>query len=637
MEEDTSGNLTNNEIMEEDTSGNLTNNEIMLIKMNENFDIDAKIDYELIGYSYNGKYKTDFCDLLYTIENSKQDKEKTINMLAILINITNKVNVSNSQISIKEMLNLKLQEESSNLTKLRDIEMKIEEGEGIPIVIDSLVHLVNSGINLNSAIKSRGAISVDEKIVEKLNILKNRHIEKITEHMEKKLGCEFNNLHESIDNKSGKIDNLKNLTKEQLIKFDNYSIFKENEKEKIYSFKTVSEYLESGNNQRSFGIDLNDIDFGIKSRLPIPPIYLKNKTIDLKNSINEILIWTPLLNIPVHTSNLLILLSGTPMPMIMDSFTILRCYMVFFEIFYQDMNTSRKVDKIITYFTNEFGFKRLKYKDFKLLLDNVIFKEEEEEENLKNLLLSNFHQLTMNDFLSLSEKIKEIKTFKHECFENTYFREDLLEEFTNRKKELIELFFTGLEEHCLLQFFSCMNYLENRELIKVNYFGFLEKLQLFTLIYLQTYEIYIMKLLENASNNPCFPETKWPEFWSQKNDIHHHLINEEMVNNSKSLRSEIAFIRNKFVYHSGEINENNINKPIKTEEFDIDFSDNNFIGLYPNVQDIIDYANFLVYDTKDWELFRLDAINVKTIFEDMNKDQLKYENTEEDESTEMNF
>ena len=618
------------------TNENLDHTNEMALVINENLNIDTiDINYELIADTYIGKHKSDFCEILYIIENSNQNKEKIIDMLKILINISNKVNTSDTQLSIKEMLDLKLQEESKKLTKLRNIEMDLKEDEGNPIEIDSIIHLVNSGFDPNSAIRSRGAMSLDDETIDKLDEIKGNHIKELREHMQLKLNCDFNDsdAETHMVDKAGEIDKLKNLTKEQLVKFENYSIFKESEKKEIYLYESVSDYLKSGNSQRSLGIDLSDIDFGIKTRLPLPPIYLKNKTIDLNNSINEILTWTSLLNMPVNTSNLLMLLSGTPMPMIMDSFTILRCYMVFFEIFYQDINTSRKVDKIITYFTNEFEYKRLTREDFKLLLDNIIFKE---EDDLKNVLLTNFERLSMKNFLSLNEKIKEIKTFDHKCFENAYFREDLVEEFTARKGELNEQFYIELEEDKLLEFFSCMNHHENMEVIKKKYLKFLEKLEIFTLVYLQTYEIYIMKLLENASNNPCFPETNWTQFISQKNSIHLHLLNEEMVNNSKKIRSELTFIRNGFIYDSGEINGEGQTKPTKKEEFNIDFSDDKIVGLYPNVQDIIDYANFLKYDAKDWESFRLDAINVKTVFENMNKDQLECENTEE-ESTGMDF
>ena len=234
--------------------------------------------------------------------------------------------------------------------------------------------------------------------------------------------------------------------------------------------------------------------------LPLRAFELKKYMRDNANSLSDILLWLPLINIPVFTPKLqMLLMLDTPTWPTQDSFQQLRTYIAVLHIIYRSETVSKCRDAALNWLSDRVEARTVTRDDIELVMANAVFKDdivyEEDEggevekrvERLRWEPMAKFDesQLTVDDIDSLHEHILTVVKYEGAAWapEGRVFGEDVMAEHIKAGQLLCEDVGIQLDqvvnEHDTVTMFSIVR----------NY----------TLRFLRLYEASIMRLLSQAS------------------------------------------------------------------------------------------------------------------------------------------
>ena len=229
--------------------------------------------------------------------------------------------------------------------------------------------------------------------------------------------------------------------------------------------------------------------------LPVYPAVLKEEFMDYKNSIDDIIAWFPLVNVPVYTSTLSMLLTGDAAWPVSDSFSILRIYIQIVRYAsHVDFTRSRRLTAL-AWLGNRLESRSLTRMDLELFAANAtVIEDSKELANPRDLItkFDNGH-LTPPDIYRLREYVHDVKRYESGWSSERIFREDIVEEHQRDKMELTEKLCEKVDAI-------------KAENAKEKYERTLRILYEFTFKFLHCYEVCIMRLFEDASISPCLPE-----------------------------------------------------------------------------------------------------------------------------------
>ncbi len=330
--------------------------------------------------------------------------------------------------------------------------------------------------------------------------------------------------------------------------------------------------------------------------LPIVPAILKDEMETHKNSVDDIILWFPLINIPVYTSNLIMLLTGESVFPISDSFSIFRLYITIIRFLGSvDFTKSRKITAI-NWLGNLFQSKKLKRKHLVKFVKNAILRDDKELLASPNDLLIAFDEkrLNLQDILRLKDYLQDVKKYDCGWSNNRIFREDIIEETMNDKRGLCEQLYNkinGIDSQNIQDWYNKM--------IDIIYF--------FTFKYLHCYEICIMRLFEDASIKPTIPQKHRTDLATKSNIPLIEHINSELETLLIKHRKEITTIRNE-----------TLTKTMDSDTMAIIHEQ----GM-PTLSEINSFISFLMYYAETEEDFRIDITNAKKWIEKKNESQFQ--------------
>ncbi len=218
--------------------------------------------------------------------------------------------------------------------------------------------------------------------------------------------------------------------------------------------------------------------------IPIEEQYLNFLLKENDDMIQHILLYYPLLPIPVFTPKLFLLLMGQIYPPTIDSFTILRYYEVVL-MFLQKADITRSCKKIaISWFKKAL-------KKGTLTLDDLTKFEQNSSFRIPCTLSEKFKEKKLES-KHLDEHKKQIRhTNKYECEwqENVEYMEDVIDDYAKKKGEITERMYKTLET------LEKVDPLPEDEIMNV--------IQKYTYQYILALEMTICKLYQEASLFPC--------------------------------------------------------------------------------------------------------------------------------------
>ena len=330
--------------------------------------------------------------------------------------------------------------------------------------------------------------------------------------------------------------------------------------------------------------------------LPIVPAILKDEMETHKNSVDDIILWFPLINVPVYTSNLIMLLTGEAVLPVSDSFSMFRLYITIIRFLGSvDFTKSRKFT-VINWLGNLFQSKKLKRKQLVKFVKNAILKDDKELLASPNDLLIAFDEkrLNLQDILRLKDYLKDVKKYDCGWSNNRIFREDIIEENIIDKKELCE------------QLYNKINEIDSQN-AQDWYNKMIDIIYIFTFKYLHCYEICIMRLFEDASIKPTIPQRHRTDLATKPNIPLTEHINSEFEKLLLKNRKEITTIRNEILI-----------KTMDSDTIPIIHKQ----GM-PTLSEINSFISFLTYYAKTEEDFRIDITNAKKLIEKKNESQFQ--------------
>ncbi len=341
--------------------------------------------------------------------------------------------------------------------------------------------------------------------------------------------------------------------------------------------------------------------------LPLQPEILKDQISVNRNNVDDIMLWFPLINLPVFTSSLTMLLTMEAVFSVSDSFSMFRLYITIILLLNSvDFTKSRKVFAI-NWLSNLFQSKKLTKDHLVKFAENAILKEGSSSFVSPNDLITAFNEnrLTLENIERLKDYLKDVRKWNEcEWANDIVFREDIIEENTNDKKELLQ------------ELYEKINEIVDQKNAEDWYKKVVDVIYNLTFKYLHCYEICIMRLLEDASFNPTIPE-KYRTDLATKIDIPStEYINHEIEKLLIKHREDINKIRNTILLKTESIqkNENKEDSLFQPEK-----------GM-PTLPQIYSYISFLEYYADTEEDFRIDVTKCKEWIENQNSQQFKIEN-----------
>ncbi len=336
--------------------------------------------------------------------------------------------------------------------------------------------------------------------------------------------------------------------------------------------------------------DLNQNKF-----LPFSQIYLINEMLEHKNSIDDILIWIPLLNVPVYTSFLILLLTGKSATTTSDSFTMLQEYILIMKFLsHVDFIRSRK-DICLTWLSNRLKSGLLTKQDLERFSENAIVYEK--DVNLFNPydLILKFEQnkLTLDNIGQLKSKyIEDVKRYETGWSKDRVFREDIIEEFTDQKQELTRELYSRINK-------------ENEVATQENdYDTYIKVIYSMTFKFLHCYEIFIMKMCQEASTTITIPNKYWQNLMTRQQKPLLEHINEKVKQSIIEKRKKMTKLRDEQI------------RKITSETPAINLEGKETV--LPSSFEIFSYLQFLNYYAETNEDLKQTVQNLKSIFESMN-------------------
>ncbi len=319
-------------------------------------------------------------------------------------------------------------------------------------------------------------------------------------------------------------------------------------------------------------------DFNTHGLLPLSPLTLKNILIVDQSTLNEINLLLPLINLPVYTSKLTLLLTGQAAHIISDSFSTFHLYNAVLKFLGSaDFMKSRK--KIAAEWLEKCKLSgELPQNE---LLECIEFIPSEIE------TCDDAMQECPDD--EPKRRILKVKYCKDAPWSKETTREDILEDLTLAKNQLLD----GL-----------INTLDNLD--QGNYTGekrwraIVDILYAFTFVYLNTYEMCIIRLYdESCISGSCIPEKYRGDFRTKKQVPQKGEIPDEMARAILEKRSAITTVRDE-----------NLVKARKGQQLE-SADDAVELCIVPSQGDIFSFENFLNYKADD-QTSLIDALESMT-------------------------
>lgn len=256
--------------------------------------------------------------------------------------------------------------------------------------------------------------------------------------------------------------------------------------------------------------------------LPLSGFELKKYMRDSANSLSDILLWMPLLNIPVFTPKLLTLIMlGTPTWPTQDSFLLLRTYIAVMKILMYAETTRTRKNVALNWLSDRFKSKMLSREDLEAFLDRMVLKVDPNKADAEDVIAwhqeISRYQLERFDEEEYSEDLindlhKAVRTTTDDAHmpwhTDAVCAEDIMEEHTTAGTRLCEEIGQAME--------ACNFYVDE-----------LEVMNRYTARMLRLYEVAIMRLLSHASVvGPTIPDELFGELaskedvWPTQADVH---------------------------------------------------------------------------------------------------------------------
>ena len=268
--------------------------------------------------------------------------------------------------------------------------------------------------------------------------------------------------------------------------------------------------------------------------LPIYPAIMLEDFLAHRNSNDDILLWFPLINIPVFTPTLLMLLTGEALAPTSDSFSIFRIYQISIHFLtHVDFTISRRTS-CLNWLCSRLQSGRLQRDDIVLFANNVAVADGQKEFFNPNDLIKKFDEKTLclEDIDRLqSEYVSNINKYGAGWSKDKVFREDVIEEHTQDLQDLTEELYTRIES-----VMKCDDASQRQE-------GVLSVLFMMTVKFLHRYEISIMRLFWEASSKKSIPNGYWASLVTKTEQPLQTEVNAEVEECIIKNRQEITQLR----------------------------------------------------------------------------------------------
>lgn len=207
----------------------------------------------------------------------------------------------------------------------------------------------------------------------------------------------------------------------------------------VYVKTKDGETIDSQPERGMVSIKPKDLPFNPRPVLPLNPYLITDIMSTEANSINEVITTTPVIPIPVFTSSLFLLITGDTLGKVMDSVSLIRCYMAFtYAILKTDIPVTRK-KTTIEMLVKKFDEKTLVISDIKKMVAASKVKSESKVVLKDYIRQFKDGRLTRESLLALQGALESVEPYQCEWGDRTY-KEDILKYHSNQKIERNELF-----------------------------------------------------------------------------------------------------------------------------------------------------------------------------------------------------
>ena len=322
---------------------------------------------------------------------------------------------------------------------------------------------------------------------------------------------------------------------------------------------------------------------------------------DSLNSTDDIIMWMPLINLPVFTSKFLLLLSGEKLYMISDSFFVIRYYITMIKmLLHVDFTRSRKRTAIL-WLKNRFQNRIITRKDLEDFSSFSVICEDKKQLFSCSDLIIKFDEriLQVEDFERLHEYIEDVHLYKSGWSKDRIFREDIVKEHSKDKEEIVEELCSKIEK------------LNSENVNNTFYDELMQIIYCISFKLIHSYEIIIMRLYHEGCLFPCFPKEYRMNLLTKVEMPDNSKIDSQFREIISKSRNEIMYLRNKYIINL-EVSEQLLNNEYE----------NNYISALPSVSELEQYLLFLKYDAKTEEDLRLIVTQLKKVIETKNSKNL---------------